>query len=318
MPVAPSPMDVLPESLKPEAGKAERTQLLTAFLIVAHTPPETFEDTDQMTDDRARQARKAAERPEMRIVSRAGEELATDALSITDYQNWGCNDYNIVPTMELDAPMVSYTDRNYVILSPRDLVLVMPRDRRDHVEWLVERARYEEALKEAEEIEAQERMSVVKTDEDPKTKMHLTAQEIGQKYVEHLVSEGASFVVLSRVFWSSERFLQATSSRQPNYARRSAPMTLSAGKTGYLFSHNKDSFRCAAVLLDSQYESLRFCQAIIPFVPTDNPRLDHVVYEMILAHFLIHDRTVSNLSLLPDNWTDVHPDPFTNRQRMAS
>jgi hypothetical protein len=70
----------------------------------------------------------------------------------------------------------------------------MPRDRRDHVEWLVERARYEEALKEAEEIEAQERMAVVKTGEDAKTKKHLTAQEIGQKYVEHLVSEGMSFI----------------------------------------------------------------------------------------------------------------------------
>ena len=190
IPVASFALDTLPQSFKPEAGKKDRAQILTSFLIVAYTPPETFEDTDQMTDDRARQARKAAERPEMRIISRAGEELAVDALSITDYQNWGCNDYTIVPTVELDDPLVSYTDRNYVILSPRDLVLVMPRDRRDHVEWLVERARYEEALKEAEEIEAQERMAVIKVDQEAKTKIHLTPQEIGQKYVEHLVSEG--------------------------------------------------------------------------------------------------------------------------------
>ena len=190
MPAAHPVMDVLPETLKPEVGKTERAQMLTSFLIVAYSPPETFEDTDQMTDDRSRQARKAAERPEMRIISRAGEEVAADALSITDYQHWGCNDYAIVSTAELDDPLVSYTDRNYVILSPRDLVLVMPRDRRDHVQWLVERARYEEALKEAEEIEAQERMAVVKTDDVDMAKMHLTAQEIGQKFVEHLVSEG--------------------------------------------------------------------------------------------------------------------------------
>jgi len=196
MPAAPPAMDALPETLKPEAGKPERTQTLTSFLIVAYTPPETYEDTDLMTDDRSRQARKAAERPEMRIVSRAGEELAADALTITDYQHWGCNDYAVVSTTELDDPLVSYTDRNYVILSPRDLVLVMPRDRRDHVEWLVQRARYEEALKEAEEIEAQERMAVVKTDEVDKTKIHLTAQEIGQKFVEHLVGEGIFFILL--------------------------------------------------------------------------------------------------------------------------
>lgn len=34
-------------------------------------------------------------------------------------------------------------------------------------------------------------------------------------------------------------------------------------------------------------------QCIIPFVPTEKPRLDHVVYEMVLAHFLSHDRNVS-------------------------
>jgi hypothetical protein len=86
-------------------------------------------------------------------------------------------------------------------------VLVMPRDRRDHVQWLVERARYEEALKEAEEIEAQERMALVKTDEVDKTKMHLTAQEIGQKFVEHLVSEGATCILLKNCRRFQDNFI---------------------------------------------------------------------------------------------------------------
>ena len=30
---------------------------------------------------------------------------------------------------------------------------------------------------------------------------------------------------------------------------------------------------------------------MIPYVPTEAPRLDHLVYEMILAHFLANDRT---------------------------
>lgn len=33
-------------------------------------------------------------------------------------------------------------------------------------------------------------------------------------------------------------------------------------------------------------------QAIIPYIPTDKPRLGHLVYEMILAHFLANDRQV--------------------------
>ena len=33
-------------------------------------------------------------------------------------------------------------------------------------------------------------------------------------------------------------------------------------------------------------------QAIIPYVPTESPTLGHLVYEMILAYFLAHDRQV--------------------------
>ena len=40
------------------------------------------------------------------------------------------------------------------------------------------------------------------------------------------------------------------------------------------------------------------CQAIIPLVPTDAPQLGHLVYEMILGHFMNHDKQVSM-----DTWT---------------
>jgi len=33
-------------------------------------------------------------------------------------------------------------------------------------------------------------------------------------------------------------------------------------------------------------------QAIIPYIPTDKPRLGHLVYEMILARFLANDQQV--------------------------
>ena len=39
-------------------------------------------------------------------------------------------------------------------------------------------------------------------------------------------------------------------------------------------------------------------QAIIPFVPTESPTLGHLVYEMILAHFLTHDRKVGIMLLV--------------------
>lgn len=39
--------------------------------------------------------------------------------------------------------------------------------------------------------------------------------------------------------------------------------------------------------------NVAFYKAIIPYVPTESPTLGHLVYEMILAYFLAHDRQVS-------------------------
>lgn len=177
------------------------TQSLTSFLIIAYTPPDTF--SDELTDDRARQARKVAERPELRIISRAGEELAADALSVAGFEAWGCNDYVLAAVGEEEGVGVgTRTSRGtvggaagggrcYVVLSPRDLVVVRPRDRRDHVAWLMQRTRYEEALEEAERIEAEAGTGVGTgggaDGEDP-----LSSSQIGQRYIEHLVNEGAT------------------------------------------------------------------------------------------------------------------------------
>ena len=138
-----------------------------------------------MTDDRARQARKAAERPELRIISRAGEELTADALTIADYQHWSCNDYVLVEVSSDDQQSLDADkERCYVIVSPKDLVLVKPRDRRDHVLWLVERRRYEEALDEVENFEVEGSGNSKEEDE-------LIVQEIRRKYIHHLVHEGS-------------------------------------------------------------------------------------------------------------------------------
>ncbi|KAG6917674.1 hypothetical protein DXG01_001649 [Tephrocybe rancida] len=218
---------------------------LTSFLIIAYSPPDTF--FDERTDDRARQARKAAERPELRIISRAGEEFAADALSITDFHLWGCNDYILCDVLGSDtAAAGSDEGRCYVVMSPRDLVLVKPRDRMDHVAWLVERKRYEEALNDVELIEAE-------TPAVPGESI-LSAAEIGQRYIEHLVSEGD--------FAKAARLTPKVCGQEPKRWE------------DWIF-----------VFAEKQQ-----LHAIIPFVPTESPQLDRVVYEMMLAHFLTHDR----------------------------
>jgi hypothetical protein len=91
----------------------------------------------------------------MCIISRAGKELAADALSI-DYQHWEFNDYTVVEVSGSDDPLALDMDRSYVARNLRNLVRVMPRDWRDHIVWLVKRGRYEEVLTTVEKLEAEE------------------------------------------------------------------------------------------------------------------------------------------------------------------
>jgi vacuolar protein sorting-associated protein 41 len=148
----------------------------TSLLVLAYTPVDTS-FSHEATDDRTIQARKTAERPELRIISRAGEELSTDALSVTGFQSWGCNDYTLA---EFEHEGTGRT-KGYLVLSPKDVILVRPRDRKDHITWLVERKRYEEALGQIEIMESEGTETI-------------DATEIGQRYIEHLVGEGKGFV----------------------------------------------------------------------------------------------------------------------------
>jgi vacuolar protein sorting-associated protein 41 len=150
----------------------------TSFLVLAYTPPD-MSFFNEATEDRLQQKRKLAERPELRIVSRGGDELATDAISVTGFQSWSCNDYAIA---EIDPDDIGDT-RAYIVLSPQDLIIVRPRDRKDHINWLVEHARYEEALEEIAVLEMEEGSGAI------------DAAEIGQRYIEHLVGEGKSLLL---------------------------------------------------------------------------------------------------------------------------
>lgn len=149
----------------------------TSLLVLAYTPADTS-FLHEATDDRVIQARKTAERPELRIISRAGDEVAADALSVTGFQTWGCNDYMLA---EFDQDDTGKT-KSYLVLSPKDVIIVRPRDRKDHIAWLVERQRYEEALEQIEIMESEGTETV-------------DATEIGQRYIEHLVGEGKGMFV---------------------------------------------------------------------------------------------------------------------------
>lgn len=140
---------------------------LGSFLTLDYMPPDTF--VNEATLDPAEQRRKAANRPELRIISRSGEELSSDALTLKGYHLYGCNDYWLEPVaIEGQEPF-------YIVVSPKDIVIVKLRDAVDHINWLVEQEEYEEALTEVEKLGDGKGVNVA---------------EIGRKYVEHLVEEG--------------------------------------------------------------------------------------------------------------------------------
>lgn len=274
---------------------------LTAFLLLAYTPPDvSLLAGEEAAVDRAAQARKAAERPELRIVSRGGDELAADALGIADFERWGCNDYvlvevdNAVSSAPSPASMGAFghRERYYIVSSPKDIVVVRPRDWRDHVEWLTERARYEEALA---EIERQAAAGVTAgPGEDA-----VDAVRIGERYIESLISQGDARDASSSVD-SEQRAdvldAQVISLRPQASARRCVVRTRSAGKLGYSCLRRGASYKCVICAL-MLYDADIHVQAIIPYVPTDSPTLGHLVYEVILAYYLAQDRQVTIRSI---------------------
>ena len=241
---------------------------LTSFLVIAYTPPDTSFYTEA-TEDRALQAKKVAERPELRIISRAGEELAADALGISGFQSWGCNDY-VLAEIEPD----STTGRCYIVLSPHDIVIVKPRDRKDHIDWLVDRQRYEEALEELEKLGDSQGGDI-------------NASEIGQKYVEHLVAEGGRSVIWRYMMLT---YLIGEFAKAAHLCPKVCGQNVKRWEDWIFVFAQKgqiDVCGCTLHVVNSAYNSV---QAIIPYVPTENPKLGRLVYEMILAHFLGHNR----------------------------
>jgi hypothetical protein len=68
------------------------------------------------------------------------------------------------------------------VVSPSDIIVVRPRDEADHIEWLVDRQRYEEALTAAEALQKQHGSA-------------LDVKAIGLKYIQHLIDQGKSCVL---------------------------------------------------------------------------------------------------------------------------
>ncbi|KAG0031903.1 Vacuolar protein sorting-associated protein 41 [Podila clonocystis] len=106
--------------------------------------------------------RKMAKRPELRIINAFNEEISSDALTLHGFAHYQANDYMFehLPSQDM-----------FYIGSPKDLVVAKERDLDDHIQWLMERERYEEALGHAREAQIYGGSK------------KFNASEIGQKYL---------------------------------------------------------------------------------------------------------------------------------------
>ncbi|GAA6004052.1 Vps41p [Rhodotorula paludigena] len=199
------------------------------LLVLAYTTEDDYDD--EATEDRNQQQRKAGSRPELRIISRDGEELSSDAISLRNYARFQCRDYSLVPAAD---------GHSFLVVSPEDIVVARTRDEEDHIVWLIEMQRFEEALHALE-----------KSGLD--TAGGFDVSDVGKRYLEHLVDDG-------------------------QYEKAAATCPKILGINAKLWED--------WVFLFADKGQL---QTIIPFVPTHDPQLSRLVYEMILAHYLRHD-----------------------------
>uniref|UniRef100_A0A803SMK4 Vacuolar protein sorting-associated protein 41 homolog n=1 Tax=Anolis carolinensis TaxID=28377 RepID=A0A803SMK4_ANOCA len=95
------------------------------------------------------------------------EEISSDALTVRRFQENECRDYCLE---------YSEGESLFYIISPRDVVVAKERDQDDHIEWLLEKKKYEEALMAAEISQ--------------KTIKKHKIQDIGLAYINHLMETG--------------------------------------------------------------------------------------------------------------------------------
>ncbi|KAK2146463.1 hypothetical protein LSH36_606g03004 [Paralvinella palmiformis] len=111
-----------------------------------------------------------AARPQLRIIEphmHYYDEVTNDALSIRGFQRYKCNDYHLECLKE---------ENTFFIVSPKDIVIARPRDKDDHVMWLLEHDKYEEAM-------------AVALDHGKELKRH-NYQKIGLLYIDYLLERG--------------------------------------------------------------------------------------------------------------------------------
>ncbi|XP_072029867.1 vacuolar protein sorting-associated protein 41 homolog isoform X2 [Amphiura filiformis] len=108
-------------------------------------------------------------RPQLKVITPDTDDyvcVSSEALSIRGFQEYRASDYHLEYLAE---------DGVFYIVSPKDVVVARQRDKDDHIDWLIESEKYEEALAE--------------TKANEKVLQRHKVQEVGRAYLNHLIEE---------------------------------------------------------------------------------------------------------------------------------
>ncbi|KAH3763249.1 vacuolar protein sorting 41, partial [Pelomyxa schiedti] len=79
--------------------------------------------------------------PELRLMSKSGREFVSDAIEVEGYKDYHATAYRL--EYSLKGPM-------FFLMAPKGIVVARPRDLDDHIDWLLEKHKFAEALMECE------------------------------------------------------------------------------------------------------------------------------------------------------------------------
>jgi hypothetical protein len=248
VPFLSSPSPLATPSKPADALTYENT---TNFLVLSHLTPPTSEDDSSATVQ-------PSQMPELRIIGvSSGEEISSDVLPVSEYERWQCKDYKLVGLFPLSQPSngsssTANTTESYFVISPKDVVLVKKRDVADHIAWLCERKRYEEALKVVEKQRLLPSSMI-------RNHKQYDVSTIGTKFLTHLLEENEYEKAAS----NADKIFAATDQHAKNWEN-------------FVFTY-------------AEKEKL---DIVIPYIPVETPTLSKLVYELVLVHFLKTDPPV--------------------------
>jgi vacuolar protein sorting-associated protein 41 len=143
------------------------------FFICGVTP---FQDNililafDEDEEELKKSKKYIAPQPELRVVNVKGEELICDSLTIKGYEKLFATHYKLEHN--------TY-DQVYYIVAQSDIVAAKPRDLTDHLQWLIKKEKYVEALQCARENE--------------KKLVDYSLYDVGKEYITYLIQKENNF-----------------------------------------------------------------------------------------------------------------------------